>query len=521
MTVHTPVLDGRPLPPPNRPNKWWHFIERRLPIIVIYLMVVSLVGAILAPHMFVTVPSGHVGLMWKRFRGGTLLDPRQLKDEGLRVLLPWDKMFLYDLRLQTTTDTYNAITRDGVSINATVSVRFRLKHDSVPQLHQAIGPDYVARLVRPEIGSRMREVIAEYTAEEVYSTKRQEIQQRIRGHTRTMMSQQTMERTAEQSEYGDAYRIPMDEMLNLLDTLVLGITLPPTVVNAINRKVEQYYLSEEYVFRVARERKESERKVIEAQGIAEFQRIVSQGISDSYLRWRGIEATLQLAQSNNSKIVVIGNSRDGMPIILGNVDSPSASPPVQPADGARPGVMAPHPAPTVSLERTPVPHLSHPIETFSSAGPERPAERPPHAGLPPGVASPGGPGVPPPQPAAPTTNETSIIPRSLSDLEALLKRLVGGESASNGRKPPEATAYDRRPPGPVTSERVPPEAGFAHGHPPGPGTTGGRAAEAAAHDRHPPGPAMPGMAPTPATIEPQPPNAPSPMQPPPHPRAIH
>ena len=237
MTVHTPALDGKPLPPPTRPNKWWHFVERRLPIIVIYLMVISLIGAILAPYIFVTVPSGHVGLMWKRFRGGTLLDPRLLKDEGLRVLLPWDRMFLYDLRLQTTTDTYNAITRDGVSINATISIRFRLKHDSVPQLHQAIGPDYVARLVRPEIGSRMREVIAEYTAEEVYSTKRQEIQQRIRGHAQSMLAQKTMERTAEQSEYGDAYRIPMDEILTLLDTLVLGITLPPTVVNAINRKV--------------------------------------------------------------------------------------------------------------------------------------------------------------------------------------------------------------------------------------------------------------------------------------------
>jgi regulator of protease activity HflC (stomatin/prohibitin superfamily) len=279
MTAQPQALSGQPIRPAStrQPNRWWNFVERRLPIITIYLMVISLVGAILAPHVVVTVPSGHVGLMWKRFRGGTVLDPRQLKDEGLRILLPWDKMFLYDLRLQTTTDTYNAITKDGVSINATISIRFRVKHDAVPQLHQAIGPDYVARFVRPEIGSRAREIIAEYTAEEVYSTKRQDVQRGIRGHTQRMLAEKTMERTAEQSEYGDAYKIPMDELINLLDTLVLGIVLPPTVVNAINRKVEQYYLSEEYVFRVARERKESERKVIEAQGIAEFQRIVSHG----------------------------------------------------------------------------------------------------------------------------------------------------------------------------------------------------------------------------------------------------
>src|SRR5688572_15290087 len=102
MTVHTQTINGKPVPgATRRQHKWWHFVERRLPIIVIYLMVISLVGAILAPHVVVTVPSGHVGLMWKRFRGGTVVDPRQLKDEGLRVLLPWDRMFLYDLRLQT------------------------------------------------------------------------------------------------------------------------------------------------------------------------------------------------------------------------------------------------------------------------------------------------------------------------------------------------------------------------------------------------------------------------------------
>ena len=103
-----------------------------------------------------------------------------------------------------------------------------------------------------------------------------------------------------------------------------GIELPALVVNAINRKIEQYYISEEYKFRVEREKRESERKKIEAEGIREFQQIVSQGISDSYLRWRGIEATLQLSQSTNSKVVIIGSGKDGLPIILGNMDAPPA-----------------------------------------------------------------------------------------------------------------------------------------------------------------------------------------------------
>src|SRR6185437_2971227 len=155
--------------------KWWRFAERHLPIIVIYLMVTTLIGFIIAPNVIITVPTGQVGVLWKRFRGGTQLDARLLKEEGMRVLLPWDKLFLYDLRLQTTTDTYNAISKDGVNLVATINIRFRLKHDAIPQLHQAIGPDYIARLVRPEIGNRAREIIAEYTAEEVYSTKRQEV----------------------------------------------------------------------------------------------------------------------------------------------------------------------------------------------------------------------------------------------------------------------------------------------------------------------------------------------------------
>ncbi len=363
MSTYSYSIDGR-LPPSKSESfrsRWRRFFLNQLTTLSILLMVTLLVGIVLYPYVVVNVPSGYVGVVWKRFRGGTQLDPRQLKEEGLRLLWPWDRLFLYDLRLQSTTDTYNAISKDGVSLTATISIRFRLKHDAIPQLHQSIGPDYIASLVRPEIGSRMREVIADYTAEEVYSTKRQEIQDRIRGHAEAMLGGKMMERTAEESETGEHYRIPLNAMLNLIDTLVLGMELPPTVVNAINRKIEQYYISEEYTFRVARERKESERKKIEAEGIREFQQIVSQGISDSYLRWRGIEATLQLAQSTNSKVVIIGGGKDGVPIILGNVDSPSPPSEKVPNEGDK----TPRPtaaAPAVAAEKTPAANLTEPSE---------------------------------------------------------------------------------------------------------------------------------------------------------------
>ena len=176
----------------------------------------------------------------------------------------------------------------------------------------------------PEIGNRAREVIADYTAEEIYSTKRAEIQDKIRKHAESMLGDKmvTGGESEEPEEDNTPYNIPLYAMLNLIDTLILGIELPTAVVTAINRKIEQYYISEEYKFRVMREIRESERKKIEAEGISEFQQIVSQGISNSYLRWRGIEATLQLAQSSNSKIVIVGSGKDGLPIILGNVAAP-------------------------------------------------------------------------------------------------------------------------------------------------------------------------------------------------------
>ena len=440
-------LDERP---PAKGYKWWRFVERHLPIIVIYLMVTTLIGFLIAPNVIVTVSTGHVGVLWKRFRGGTQLDPRLLKEEGMRVLLPWDKLFLYDLRLQTTTDTYNAISKDGVNLTATINIRFRLKHDAIPQLHQGIGPDYLTRLVRPEIGNRMREIIAEYTAEEVYSTKRQEIQKRIRTHTEAMLGQSMMERTKEESEYGEHYRVSLDAMLNLYDTLVLGLELPPSVVAAINRKVEQYYLVQEYAFRVDRERKESERKRIEAEGIRAFQQIVSQGISDSYVRWRGIEATLQLAQSPNSKIVIIGSGKDGLPVILGNVDTPIApkASGAAAADNSEAAKEKPMGASPPLLERLPASNLPTPSEQLPPTAVPRPTPPPSPAGEPAGGQPPAPPGK---QSAAPPGDQSSSWSQSLPDIGSLVSRVLRSGEPSAPQPPPGPPA--RGPSGPPPPER--------------------------------------------------------------------
>ncbi len=353
MTPHVLSLDGMP-PPTTTRSKWWRFVDRYLPSIVIYLMLVTLVAVVLFPYAAVTVPSGHVGVLWKRFGGGTVLDPRQIRDEGLHLIWPWNELFLYDLRLQSITETYNAISSDGVSLTSTMNIRFRLQRAAAPVIHQALGPNYPQLLVRPGIGSLTREVMAQYTAEQVYSTARQEIQDKIRSLAQDRLSEKMMER-----EGDEPYRVSLSDTVILYDTLVYGIELPVLVVNAINRKIEQYYISEEYKFRVERERRESERKKIEAEGIREFQQIVSQGISDSYLRWRGIEATLQLSQSTNSKVVIIGSAKDGLPLILGNM---AASPAEGRTGAATEGGSA------------------WPTDTTTAAGPAAESQRTPPAG---------------------------------------------------------------------------------------------------------------------------------------------
>src|SRR5438876_1720924 len=414
--------DGTP-PPVTRQARWRRFVERHLPSVVIYLMVATLMAIVLYPHMVVTVPSGEVGVLWKRFGGGTVLDPRRLKNEGFNLILPWNQVFLYDLRLQSFTESYNAISSDGVSLTAAVNVRFRLQRDAVPVLHQAIGPNYKQLLVQPGIGSLTREVIAQYNAEQVYSTARQEIQDKIRNLVEDRLSEKMMEHEGEES-----YRVSMREIIILYDILVAGIELPAAIVAAINRKTEQYYIAEEYKFRVEREKRESERKKIEAEGVRDFQQTVSQGINESYLRWRGIEATLQLSQSTNSKVVIIGSGKDGLPIILGNVDSSAP-----PAGSAQPisndkadKDRATAPGPPVPFERTPAAGLSTPAEKMPPVTP----------GAVPAA-------TPSPAPAAKAQETRSLWPITLSDIESYLARMLLPAAKTESKQPATAAEQPR------------------------------------------------------------------------------
>jgi regulator of protease activity HflC (stomatin/prohibitin superfamily) len=332
-------------PPPKR--GWRRSLVRHLPGLSFLALLGLLIVVVLWPYVVITVPSGYVGVLWKRFNGldlycwcwvgrGTVLDPRELREEGLHIIWPWDKLYLYNLRLQSTTQTFNAISKDGVNVKAQISVRYQLLHNSVAVLHKFIGPDFLTSVVNPEIGSQARQVISQFTAEAVY-TSREQIQKQIRDATQKSLAanlNKLVQPEAMEQPDPKHYNDFLQDAIQILDTLVLSIELPPDIVAAINRQTEQFYMIQEYKFRVEREAEESKRKQIEADGIAAFQKTVSQGISESYLRWRGIEATLMLAQSPNAKIVVIGSGKDGLPIILNAEPNAPGAPPQSPGGGS-------------------------------------------------------------------------------------------------------------------------------------------------------------------------------------------
>jgi len=429
MAKYPEILETTP--PPHRKRGFWRFLGRHLPGLSVSLLVMLLTATVLYPYVVITVPSGQVGVLWKRFNGfdsycwcfvgrGTILDPRELREEGLHIVWPWDKLFLYDLRLQSTSQTFNAISKDGVSVAAQISIRFQLMHNSVAVLHKFIGPDYMLSVVSPEIGSQAREVISQYTAQEVY-TSREAIQEKIKSNAQRSLGinlNSLVQPDAMEQPDPKHYNDFLQNSIQILDTLVLSIELPPAIVAAINRQTEQFYQIQEFKFRVEREAQESKRKQIEANGIAAFQRTVSQGISDSYLRWRGIEATLALAQSPNSKIVIIGGGKDGLPIILGNVDNPAP-----PGLGPRPAEIAPKDKPPAA---TPPP-ASVPPADHSSVVPKDGASSASDK------SSAADKKTPPAAPASTDKQSSSSIPRELYDIQTMLSRIA------EGLRPPEAT----------------------------------------------------------------------------------
>ncbi len=244
---------------------------------------------------FITIDPGQKGVKFKRFAGGIQKD--QIYGQGFHVVMPWDNMIMYDIRTNEAVATMDVLSKNGLSISVELSYRFQPIADKIGYLHDEIGTNYAERIIKPEIRSATREVIGKYLPEELYSTKREAIQDEIFTQTKD----------AAEKNY-----ILIDAIL------IRSVQLPDKLKEAIEQKLEEEQLAFQFDFKLARERKEAERKIIEAQAKADANRILNASLSDKILQDRGIEATLELAQSPNAKIVIIGGGDKGLPLILNN-----------------------------------------------------------------------------------------------------------------------------------------------------------------------------------------------------------
>jgi prohibitin 1 len=268
-------------------------LKKRLiiPGIAIAALVVLL---FLGSSMFITIEAGFEGIVFRPFAGG--LDKENILQPGFHLISPWNSVYPYDARIQERTEDMDVLAANGLNIHVDLSFRYSIIPAEVGFLHEEIGTGYVDKIVAPEIRSATRKVIGKYLPEELYSTKREVIQNEIFAQTEANVK---------------------PKHIHLDAVLIRSVKLPDLIKTAIERKLEQQQQRDEYEFRIQKESKEAERKRIEAQGIKDFQDIVSDGISDKLLKWKGIEATQDLAKSKNTKIIVVGGS-DGLPIILGN-----------------------------------------------------------------------------------------------------------------------------------------------------------------------------------------------------------
>lgn len=280
------------------------FCENYMMTITLTVMIMGLLFVYLSPTMMVTIPAGHLGVRWYRFHSGTDQGPAVM--EGTRLKFPWDELYDYDARVQVVNQEYDLITKDGLLIQTQISFLFRIDPKTLGILHKEVGPDYLNVILIPELGAVARTVVAKFGAEEFYSTRRLEARDKILAEMR--------KRLFEDNAYS-----PDGVVLFVFDEIMLrSIKLPDRIATAIEAKVEQYQRQLEYDFRLQVEIKEKERKRIEGEGVqALFDNIGAKEVPN-YLRLVGINATLELARSNNAKIIVTGSSLNSLPLLIGN-----------------------------------------------------------------------------------------------------------------------------------------------------------------------------------------------------------
>lgn len=254
---------------------------------------VLLLVLIAAGCMTTSIGAGQRGVKFDYF-AGTQLD--RSYEEGFHVFWPWESMIEYDVRFLSAKESLQAISSNGATIGIEATVRYRPREAMLPQLHVTFGRDYYERLIQPELHSAAREIVGRYTPEELYSTRRTELQEQIQAHVAAVAERQFVEVEA---------------------VLIRDVTLPDQVRRAIETKLQEEQRVQQAALEVQRAEQEAQRKRVEAQGDADRARIITESLSPQFLRFQGIQATRELAESSNAKVVIIGSGDDGLPVILG------------------------------------------------------------------------------------------------------------------------------------------------------------------------------------------------------------
>ena len=259
------------------------------------LVVVSVILLIvLISKSAVTINAGENGVVFRIFGNGINVNEKPL-GEGFHLVAPWNKVFVYSIKLKEKAEEMLVLSSNGLEIKVDISAWFRPLPDKLPYLVKEISIDYEGTIVIPAMRSAARSVIGRYTPEEIYSTKRDVIQDEIFAETKRILDQKY---------------IAVDR------ALIRSVILPETIKKAIESKLEQEQLALEYQFKLERAKQEAERQRIAAEGEAVANRIVNSSLTDNLLKMRGIEATIKLSESNNAKTVIIGNGKEGLPLIL-------------------------------------------------------------------------------------------------------------------------------------------------------------------------------------------------------------
>jgi regulator of protease activity HflC (stomatin/prohibitin superfamily) len=260
-------------------------------IIAVIAMVILFSGL----GMFYTLKPGERGVIFRKFTTG--LDKEHVLQPGFHIIAPWNNIYIYDVKEQKSEETMDVLDKNGLSVNIDVSVRFNPVYNKIGYLHEVFGKYYINQLVVPEVRSSVRQVAGRYTAEEIYSTKRQEVETAIINETSASLKKNNIDMRA---------------------LLIRSINLPEKIKQAIENKLKQEQEALAYRFKLEREKSEAERKKIAAEGEARANNIINNSLTEKLLKMRGIEATIELSKSPNSKVVVIGSGKQGMPLILGN-----------------------------------------------------------------------------------------------------------------------------------------------------------------------------------------------------------